>query len=395
MADKADSGDSLTIQFTKVNGHRSDRAKIAPSFSGFSCFAVCLFTLFTGLFATAQETNSNTPDLPIFETAMRVMTLIHSPEIEWPSGDTSGEPTAEAAPATKDSFVAMLADSPDPRSRIAWLEGAFRSGDQDHIRLAVSTLADRDERVRSSAASALRPCPPDALADVLIDWAIETAPSVRSSADDVLPNLRESLGPILLAKLQDDMVSVDRMAASAYLLGRMGAREAADDLRNRAWTRNRSIAIASADALARIATEADLDALQELATHPEADIRAIVVDGAANVGGEKGVDLLHAIAMQPREPQLAVLHAAVAALGASNHPRGIHALIDILQKRSNVRPETIAALQRLTGLPLDPLPVYWFAFYDQWVQNEIWPIPGKTVSAFDPEFVQGNFSAGP
>lgn len=391
MADKADSGDSLTIQIPKVNGGAILGLSNRIFYTAFLLIAICNIPCAYCASASSSNSGPNESTVPLSGTAMRVITLFHSPDFQWPGGSIADGEGLVSPHADGTRYIEM-SQSRDPAARVAWLQGAFRSDDHKHTAIAVSALSDTDVQVREAAAAALTACAPQPLDEAIWRWVSTTPAQVRVRADDVFPQLRENLGGLLLDRLEDDSTPVDRMAGAAYVLGRLGLVEAAPILQKRAWTRDPDLAYASADALARIARDSDLPSLRQLATHPEPGIRRIVVQGAANIGGKKGLELLHSMALHPGEPDPDVRVAAIAAIGTVRSPDSVHALIDILHKRGDFRNDTIDALEALTRLPLDPVVGTWTGWYSAWRQNPVWPIPLPNGSPFDPEFVQGNFA---
>jgi HEAT repeat protein len=174
---------------------------------------------------------------------------------------------------------------PDPQVRAAALEELIRDGDA--VRGLGDTLAwalaDTDERVRRTAATALRDLPEVYLGDdgvrALLSASSGGEGDVRATADTLLRTLTDGAAELYEQGLNDGETQVRIQA----VLGLVALRAVAE-VAHAADDPAREVRIAVAEGLARLADPAGLPVLEALLADHDPVVRMAAIDAAADLG---------------------------------------------------------------------------------------------------------------
>jgi HEAT repeat protein len=304
------------------------------------------------------------------------------------SVETSGGGVTAADGSAGFPLARLMVRSEDELTRQKGYEILASASHKDSRRILLTGLEDDHAEVRAAAARSLLHYGIETVREDLIDYILSRDSALTEAFGESVALMRGALEVPMASLLADDEETVDRQAAAAYCLGRMGGTASTPLLAKRCWVRDPLLAVTAVQALVASGDSGALVHYRNLLRHPLRDVRLEALGGLAAAGGDDTVAILYDMAIGRLEPDIAMRRHAVHALGEIRRPSSVHALMGIMFENGTLREDVSAALRNLTGMEWHD-PGSWRFWYDEWSANPVWP---PTVgSTMRPEVELGEF----
>ncbi len=317
------------------------------------------------------------------EHALRRMT---TDSVVW-LGSTSPPP----APAAKAAMPVLVetAKAEDEQTRLRSLEAMAKLDPAANPDVFYNALGDPSPAVRLAAARVVTGFPAGQVFDRVMQVLTGPAGQADAALAEALPLLRAALEPCMLDLLESAEETVDRRAAAAYSLGRMGSGGAVPTLAQLAWGTDEWLASVGAQALLNIHDPIVIPKLAELTAHPVEQTRWAAVEGLAALGGPQAIEALGYVALTRPAGDKELSRRAVQLLAATKDPAVIPILIQAMERNVAVRRIAVDSLSELTGQDLGDMPSLWIEWWNK--RNDPsqppQPLPGQK-QLYDVEYME-------
>jgi len=235
---------------------------------------------------------------------------------------------------------------------------ALLSEEQDLIELPTATL------------ESLLALPAHELQNHLLAALVTGSPDYIESVGASAHHFKEKLEQSLRSTLEDNSLSGPNRAAAAYLLGRMGSRDAVPALKALIWDRDGLIGEAAATALWRMNDITLHKTWEELLRHPAVPMRAIGIQGLAQLKTDAGADHILLMAAGGIGTPLGMQTMATDLLATLPPAMAIPRLISVMRRNFSLRNRAWKILMHLTGEPIPEVPSEW----ENWYQAMTTPV---------------------
>ncbi len=316
----------------------------------------------------------------------RVMELMNEVDVQWPRNppqDMHGPQATTGLPWDL-STLRSLATSPDPRSRQLAAETLPISATPEELDLLVALLLDEAPLVKDTALNSLKEVDGRALFNTLMRGFSSGNERLLTVFRQVMPELQPKVESVFLETLQSGTTPTAHRIFAAQCLSRMDSDGATDALSRLAWSGDRALAVACAEALVVLEKPTSAKQVLALIHHPIKEVRRLAIHGLAELGGSEAIDALEGIAAGRLERDQVLRREAIALLSVVGDESSVPALIEAGEKTPQLRQAAGAALRRLTGMAFSDAPQEWREWYVAFKQArlELGPPPPLVPHGF-------------
>ena len=295
------------------------------------------------------------------ESLARVRQLQEMRDASWPVAPAP----VTLQPNRAQPVLYGMALSQDPLIRERAAEAWAALDTPEALEMLLNFLCDYNPEARAIAARRLSGWAAEPLFDAVVR-VLDGKDVMRAAGVDLaLPELRPALETAMVALFANEEEPLQRRAAAAYCLGRMGSRPAIPKLAEGARAQDTPFALACAQALHLLHATDQAPLWSDLTGHSDMYMRAIALDALAEAGGPEALEALRRVATgETGERSIHLLQQAARGIALFPFDDAVPTLIEVMSKNLKLRMFVYNLLELRTGVDAGQTPSEWQKWYD-------------------------------